>query len=374
MPVPLKRRASLVTACPEAGELPLITLDVVDSGGGRLTTDELPARPMPNAGFALAQSGDVLYGKLRPYLAKSMLVTFPAYVSTELLALRPTQQLDPRFLSYVVRARPFIEWTVATSEGTKMPRTSWEKAGSFAVEDLTLQQQRAIADFLDTETARIDALITRKCRLIEVLARRTEALVARHLDPLIAQHGETPAGAVAELRVSNVDKKTHEGQAEVRLCNYTDVYYNRSITAAIDFMTASADPIQTRRFQLQPGDVLVTKDSESADDIGVPALVTEPLPGVVLGYHLALYRPRRVEASFLYWTLRSRRCADAFALAASGVTRFGLRHDAMRRIPVAAAPADDQRAAAAAIEHQVGVSESICARLQHQLTLIREHR
>lgn len=170
MPVPLKRRASLVTSCADAGELPLITLDVIEPGGGRLTTDEPPFGPMPSAGAALVRPGDVLYGKLRPYLAKSVLVSRQAYASTELLAVRPTQELDSRFLAYTVRSRPFVEWTVATSEGTKMPRTSWEKVRSYAVHDLPLDRQRSIADFLDSETARVDALIAKKRRMIDVLA------------------------------------------------------------------------------------------------------------------------------------------------------------------------------------------------------------
>lgn len=203
MRVPLKRRAALVTSCADAGDLPLITLDVVDSGRGRLTTDELPITPMPAAGVALVRPGDVLYGKLRPYLAKSMLVTTPAYASTELLALRPTEDLDSRFLSYVVRSLPFIEWTVATSEGTKMPRTSWEKAGSFTVDDLPIQRQRAIADFLDTETSRVDALIAKKRQLVEVLDERANSRILE----LIGRSGLVGASAFPTAPIRRMLRK-----------------------------------------------------------------------------------------------------------------------------------------------------------------------
>lgn len=78
---------------------------------------------------------------------------------------------------------------------------------------------------------------------------------------------------VAHVAVSNVDKKSVEGELPVRLCNYTDVYHHDRITERLHFMTATASAEQVRDFRLRPGDVLITKDSETPDDIAVPALV-----------------------------------------------------------------------------------------------------
>jgi len=66
---------------------------------------------------------------------------------------------------------------------------------------------------------------------------------------------------LAYVRLSNVDKKSIEGQESVRLCNYTDVYYNECITSDIQFMEATATAQQLRCFSLRAGDVLITKDS-----------------------------------------------------------------------------------------------------------------
>jgi type I restriction enzyme S subunit len=134
---------------------------------------------------------------------------------------------------------------------------------------------------------------------------------------------------VASVRVSNVDKKSADDQLPVKLCNYTDVYYNENITSTIPFMAATASPEQIREFQLQRGDVLITKDSETPDDIAVPAHVVGPLDGVVCGYHLAVLRPRRrqVHGRYLFWSLKSTPLREQFAAGATGVTRFGLRTD-----------------------------------------------
>ena len=68
-------------------------------------------------------------------------------------------------------------------------------------------------------------------------------------------------------------------KSHVRLCNYVDVYKNDRITRAIDFMEASAEAREITKFQIQRGDVLSTKDSDTPDDIAISAWLTIDLPG-----------------------------------------------------------------------------------------------
>lgn len=131
---------------------------------------------------------------------------------------------------------------------------------------------------------------------------------------------------VADVFFSNVDKHTLENETTVRLCNYVDVYKNARITDQIDFMEASAGIGEIARFQIKMNDVLATKDSETPTDIAIPSLVTEDLPGVLCGYHLAMIRPRsdRVTGPFLYWLHESKQFRAHYECEAVGVTRFGL--------------------------------------------------
>ena len=80
---------------------------------------------------------------------------------------------------------------------------------------------------------------------------------------------------VAEIIISNVDKKTRPNEHPVLLCNYTDVYRNSLIQADLDFMNATATEREIAKYSLKEGDVIITKDSEKYDDIGVPALMRE---------------------------------------------------------------------------------------------------
>jgi len=141
---------------------------------------------------------------------------------------------------------------------------------------------------------------------------------------------------VAHIYVSNVDKKSADGDAQVRLCNYTDVYYNERITGSLDFMSATATRDQLAKFGLRKGDVILTKDSETADDIGISALVTEDVNDLVCGYHLAVVRANRERADgrYLRWVLASTSARQRMSAAATGVTRFGLRSEVIADLPV----------------------------------------
>lgn len=144
-----------------------------------------------------------------------------------------------------------------------------------------------------------------------------------------------PLDSIAEVSVSNVDKKTHDGEQPIRLCNYTDVYYNDQITGDIDFMEATASAEQKNAFAVRAGDVVITKDSESSDDVGRPAFVPRDIPGVVYGYHLAVYRPfDKVYSRFLKYAFDSSWVRLQFELRTPGVTRIGLNRDTLRNLKI----------------------------------------
>ena len=148
---------------------------------------------------------------------------------------------------------------------------------------------------------------------------------------------------VAEMRVSNVDKHSKEGELPVRLCNYVDVYKNDRIAQAMPFMRATASWDEVERFRLRRDDVLITKDSETWNDIGVPALVTESADDLVAGYHLALLRPTdAILGAYLTRALQSKLVAYQFHVVANGVTRFGLTHQAIQSVWLPLPPLAEQ--------------------------------
>ncbi len=180
---------------------------------------------------------------------------------------------------------------------------------------------------------------------------------------------------IASVQLSNVDKKSIEGQESVRLCNYVDVYYHEHITPDLDFMAATATPDQVRRFSLHAGDVLITKDSESWTDIAVPAVVDTDLPDVLCGYHLALLRPGpNCDGAFLARAFSAIGPRDQFQIAANGITRFGLGGDAVRTGLFATPPAQEQRAIAAFLDREAARIDGLVAKKERLIELLQEKR
>ena len=150
---------------------------------------------------------------------------------------------------------------------------------------------------------------------------------------------------VSEMRVSNVDKHTQDDEMPVRLCNYVDVYKKDRIRQGMDFMQATASLAEIERFRLDEGDVLITKDSEAWDDIGVPALVVESADDLLSGYHLAVLRPsKEIIGPYLARTLQSKAVAYQFHVRANGVTRYGLTHTGIQSVQIPLPPLPEQRA------------------------------
>ena len=124
-------------------------------------------------------SGDVLFGKLRPYLAKALHADKDGVCSTELLVLKPEPNIHPRFLLYSMLSPDFVGQVDASTFGAKMPRANWEFIGSMKLSTPTYETQRLIADYLDRETGCIDALVAEKEKMLALLEEKRAALISR---------------------------------------------------------------------------------------------------------------------------------------------------------------------------------------------------
>ena len=149
---------------------------------------------------------------------------------------------------------------------------------------------------------------------------------------------------LADIRVSNVDKKVQPNEKAINLCNYMDVYSNEYVSNRIQFMEGSASTAEIDRFGLNCGDVIITKDSETPDDIGISTVIVEEIPNLVCGYHLALIRPNinEIDPIYLAKQLSTSAVARYFAIHASGSTRYGLPIAAIESTEIATPPKNEQ--------------------------------
>ena len=180
---------------------------------------------------------------------------------------------------------------------------------------------------------------------------------------------------LAPFANSGVDKKSYEHQQPVKLCNYTDVYYNEFITNALPFMDATASDEEVARFTLRKGDVLMTKDSEDPADIGIPALVSDDMPGVVCGYHLTVIRPLSTTlGAYIHRSIQSHPTKAHFFVESPGITRYGLSQDAIGDIAVCLPHSTEQTAIAAALDRETARIDALIAKKTRFIELLKEKR
>lgn len=179
----------------------------------------------------------------------------------------------------------------------------------------------------------------------------------------------------ADVRNSSVDKVISEDEIPVRLCNYTDVYYNHQITSDMSFTEGSVSAAELAKFRLRCGQVLLTKDSESWQDIGVPALVVEDMPNVVCGYHLAVLDSQpELDGGYLVWLCRSAPLNDQFKVGANGVTRFGLGQYPLKNALIAIPPIEIQQRIARFLDEKTKRIDALIEKKQALLERLAEKR
>ncbi len=141
-------------------------------------------------------------------------------------------------------------------------------------------------------------------------------------------------------------------------------------------MKASATEPEIERFEIKKGDVLITKDSESWDDIAVPAMVAEDLGGVLCGYHLAIIRslPGKFHAGYLFRLFCSEMLNYQFKIEANGVTRFGLPTAAIDNALLLRPPLPEQELISEYIDRETARIDALIDKKRRLLELLEEKR
>src|SRR5665811_2073853 len=130
--------------------------------------------------------GDILFGKLRPYLRKSATAPFDGYCSTDILVLAPKADIVPSFAAHLLRSELVFREATATAIGTRMPRTSWSGLKDLHVFVPHRREQRRIADILDT----LDDAIRKTEEIIAKLQQVKQGLLYDLLTWGIDENGE----------------------------------------------------------------------------------------------------------------------------------------------------------------------------------------
>ena len=153
---------------------------------------------------------------------------------------------------------------------------------------------------------------------------------------------------VAKIELSSIDKKISNDEIPVKLCNFTDVYYNWAITTDVisSCMNGSVKESEYKKLVLKKGQVAITKDSETRDDIGMPCYIADNFDNAVLAYHCALITPNNdlLSGKYLNALLNTSYARKSFENQAGGSgQRYTLSKEAIENIQIHLPPIEIQK-------------------------------
>lgn len=373
-------------AVPEA-DLPYVALEHIESGTGKLLAPVGPEAA--EIATSIFRPGDVLFGKLRPYLAKVLRANFAGTCSTELLVLRSNRNIDPSHLAYQMLSSGFIRWIDSMTYGTKMPRTNPDQIANSLVAIPPKGDQMAIVAFLDRETGKIDALVVKKERVLKLLQEKRTAVitqaVTKGLDPSVPMKdsgvdwmGEIPMHwEVRPLkRVSPVltvgvvvNPSTYVSDEGVPFLYGSDIKEGR-IT-----------PETARRIELQQSKALFKSQLHQGDLVmvrvgapGVTAVVPPELEGANCASILIIRRSTSINSQWLCYALNSRAVRYQVEMVQYGAAQeqFNVSHAVEFRVPCP--PPDEQTTIAAALDHQTAEIDALMAAICRGIDRLAEFR
>ena len=190
----LKHNVRLLTEKTDRREHP-VGLENIEGWSGRFIPTETA---FEGEGIAF-DAGDILFGKLRPYLAKAYLAKSAGEAVGDFHVMRPAGGIDGRFAQYQILNREFIAIVDGSTFGSKMPRASWEFVGGMKVTRPPLPEQTAIAEFLDRETGKIDGLVAEQRRLMELLKEKRQAVISHAVTKGLNPHAPMKPSGIERL-------------------------------------------------------------------------------------------------------------------------------------------------------------------------------
>ena len=381
MSVQLRRLAQVNPVTPEFatinGDVTFLPLEAVWPNGHRRYAETKPAE---TTGYTQFRRGDILMPKITPtfeagrVFVSDDLPTEVGLASTEVHAVRALTA-EPRYLAYFLRSIPVLTEGHESLRGVgNLRRVTTEWVESLVVPVVDRGEQRRIADYLDRETATIDALIAKQVDLMNRLRERRQAVIDRAFVStseivILRRHlvlndsgawGEDPTGA-------------------------DDVAVLRSTEQTVDGYWAISDPAlrtlsQTERqnTRLRAGDLIVTKTSGSFKHVGKTTLVDNEVAEGGYGFGNFMQRLRlksTMTPKFLWWFMRTDQARSWINLVATTSTGLmNLNGSTLGRMEVPLPSLVEQREIAGHLDRETAKIDALIARAERFIELAQERR
>jgi type I restriction enzyme S subunit len=295
------------------------SLDRIESWTGRLfdATAELDGPGTP------VLPGDVLLGKIRPYLAKVHLVKTRGDAFGTLMALRPKPVVIPEYLFWWLISPSTVDLMTGLSGGMSMPTINWDKISSIPIEIPSLAEQQRIVEFLDAKTAQIDALLEEYKGTLVTLKAHQKSLIAECVTKGIPSRrdgrpmkdsgvdwiGQIPA----EWLVAPLGRFFWSEKVKVSDKDYPPLSVTKAGVVPQLETVAKTDNNDDRR-RVLPGQFVINSRSDRRGSSGVSSL-----RGSVSLINLVMNPRQDVEMMYFHHLLRSANFTEEYYRLGSGV-------------------------------------------------------
>ncbi|MFD9441015.1 hypothetical protein ACFWBR_24210 [Streptomyces sp. NPDC060006] len=362
-------------------DLPLMSVSQTKGVVRRSELTDAPQRAESLDAYKVCRKGDIVFNKMKIRSGAMGVAHEDGLVTYHYEVMRPRKGMDPRYIVHLMKSSWFTSELIARERGisaggehggirtTEVPFTVLRTIDVLLPE---IDEQRAIAGYLDRETSRIDTLIEEQQRLIEMLRERRAAVIASTLAKLsdtmtrlkyvsTIQTGVTLSGAGdsadAEwpyLRVANVQV----GYVDLGMIKTVRIPSERAV-----------------RSMLQRGDVLMTEGGD-IDKLGRGAIWHGDLPNMLHQNHIFAVRPNEsLDSEFLVYWLDGPVARAYFRTTAKQTTNLAATNKwTVGNLPIALPPIEDQRGAVAALDEQTAAIGSLIAETERFIELARERR
>lgn len=358
----------------EDPELRFRYIDIATVGRGHLLVEpaETTFHEAPSRARRLVSEGDTIVSTVRTYLRAVWPVvgqTDDLVVSTGFAVLTPKRDLDPRYLGWWAQSDPFVEEVVGRSVGVSYPAINALEIGDLAMPLPPIEAQREIADFLDAETARINALIDKKRRMIEALRLQRQA----YLDQMLLGVGQPVrlrrlVGRVTSGPRGWSELVAEEGVLFLRITNVsaTDVELDTGDTVRVQ----APEGAERERTMVRSGDVLVSITAE----IGSVGVARAEHDGAAVSQHIALITPSACSGDWLALSLTTSQAKNQMDAARYGGTKTQLSLDDVRNTVIEVVDSETEARILSRLKGWLGLQRLLGQTIRRQIDLLIEHR
>jgi type I restriction enzyme S subunit len=371
-------------------------IDIGTVGRGTLVgeVETMTFAEAPSRARRVARAGDTLISTVRTYLRAVLFVRSlneMTVASTGFAVLTPGPSIDPRFLGWLSQSDAIVEQIVARSVGVSYPAINPAEIGEIKVPAISLARQRAIADSLDAETTRIDALIAKKRELLRVLAEQLRSAAERTIlgsDEADSQAARmqwfesVPTGWIeTTLRHMNISVQTGPFGSQLHADDYVPGGWpivnpadlsKGEIVANTTATISGEKRLELSRHVLRLGDIVLGRRGE----MGRTGIVRAEHVGWLCGTGSLRMRisDDRLLPQYLNEFLQTVAVKRYLGLASVGSTMENLSAEILMSAPLLAPPVDVQHAILRKLDSLKRRHAALAARLEKQTRLLTEHR